>query len=79
MESLFSPQTQYLWMIVLAAALFFPVRQLIWVFTVRRFEARQGKSDEATRLSLKRRAGFTAALLSLIFSFVYVTQLFLAR
>lgn len=70
---LFGPEGRWFWTVVLAAALFFPVRQLIWVVAVRRWERKQGQSTNAPeRLALKRRAGFTAALLCFIFSVLYV-------
>lgn len=73
MQLLFGPEGRWIWAAILAAALFFPVRQLIWVASVRRQERKQGKStDEAERLALKRRAGVTAALLCFVFSVLYV-------
>jgi len=71
MSDLFSAQYAILWAALLAGALFFPVRQLIWVMSVRRAE-RDGKEDEARRVSLKRRAGLTAALLCFIVAYLYV-------
>jgi len=57
--------------------LFLPVRQLIWVRSVRRIERRTGKvSDEATRASLKRRSTITSALLCLVFATSYVAIMF---
>ena len=77
MATLFTAQYQYLWIAALAIALFFPVRQLIWVLTVRRVEKKHGgATDDAERLRLKRRAGVTAGLLCFVFSVIYVTQLF---
>ena len=78
MEALFSRQFFLLWTVVLALALFFPVQQLIWVLFVRRAE-RQGATDEAERLRLKRRAAVTAALISFVFSFLYTDYLFTGR
>jgi hypothetical protein len=73
MAFLFGPEGQWFWTAVLAAALFFPVRQLIWVVSVRRQERKRGQqADEAERTLLKRRAGLTAALLCFIFSILYV-------
>lgn len=73
MAFLFGPEGRWFWIVVLAVALFFPVRQLIWVVSVRRQERKQGRqTDEAERALLKRRAGFTAALLGFIFSVLYV-------
>jgi hypothetical protein len=73
MQFLFGPEGRWIWAAILAAALFFPVRQLIWVVSVRRQERKQGRPmDDAERLALKRRASFTAALLCFIFSILYV-------
>ena len=75
MEFLFSPESQVLWTVVLAVALFFPVRQLIWVVSVRRTERREGTADDARKQSLKRRASVTAALLCFVFAFFYTAQM----
>lgn len=64
-----------LWAFALALALFFPVRQLIWVIYVRR-ATRQGEVDEEQRARLKRRAGYTSGLLCFVFAFVYTMHLF---
>ena len=78
MEALFSYEYRYLWVVVLAAALLFPVRQMIWVLTVRRAISKGGEEnvDAAERNRLKRRAGVTSALLCILFSAVYVNVLF---
>ena len=76
MESFFTTQYQFLWTAGLGLALFFPVRQLIWVLSVRRVERKEGPTDEEGRRALKRRAGFTAALLCFVFSVVYVNSMF---
>jgi len=73
MQQLFSPQYQWLWTLVLGAALFYPVRQLIWALSVRREERKVGKpTDAERRKALKRRAAFTSFLLCFIFSVAYV-------
>jgi hypothetical protein len=79
MADLFGPYSTTIWALVLAVALFFPVRQLIWVLSVRRAEKRDGSSDEARRRALKRRATVTAALLCFIFSYFYTVSLMPAR
>ncbi|MCP4329431.1 MAG: hypothetical protein GY791_13455 [Alphaproteobacteria bacterium] len=71
MDYLLSPDSRYLWTAILALTLFYPVRQLIWVTSVRRLERREGDSDETRRQSLKRRANVTAALLCFVFAFFY--------
>ncbi len=68
-----SPEYRWLWSAALGIVLFFPMRQLIWVLSVRRLQ-RQKKGalpDDRTRQSLKRRAGFTSVLLCLIFATLY--------
>ena len=70
---MFAPESRLLWLVALAVALFFPVRQLIWVLAVRREQRQTGGEvpDENVRRHLKSRAGVTSALLCLIFSAVY--------
>jgi hypothetical protein len=75
MEALFTKDYMLLWAFVLALALFFPVRRLIWVIYVRR-AARKSEPDEAERERLRRRAGATAALICFVFAFLYTAQLF---
>ena len=65
-----------IWVIILSAALFFPVRQLIWVLYVRKKQKAQGKVSEEERISLKKRANFTSILLCIVFSYLYVIQVF---
>lgn len=76
MEALFAKEFMPLWAFVLALALFFPVRRLIWVLYVRRAARKETMPDEAEQARLRRRAGFTAGLLCLVFSFLYVLNLF---
>ena len=76
MENLFSQEFKWLWTVALGLALFYPVRQLIWVASVRRAERRDGPADEARQHSLKRRAAVTSFLMSFIFSVFYVGYLF---
>jgi hypothetical protein len=75
MEFLLSPDSQVLWTVVLALALFVPVRQLIWVVSVRRAERREGPADDDRKRSLKRRASVTSALLCFVFAYFYSTQM----
>lgn len=77
MEELFSPHYQWLWTGLLGVALFFPVRQLIWVLSVRREESRLGKpTDDARRRLLKRRATVTSMLLCFVFAVAYIQVMF---
>ncbi|MBT3238564.1 MAG: hypothetical protein HOL37_05230 [Rhodospirillaceae bacterium] len=76
MQALFTSEYQWLWTLGLGLSLFWPMRQLIWVLSIRRFETKNGQADDATRLALKRKAGITAGLLSFLFSVIYVNNLF---
>ena len=65
-----------IWVIVLSTALFFPVRQLIWVLYVRKKQKSQKNVSDDEKKILKRRATFTSFLLCVVFSYVYVNQVF---
>ena len=65
-----------LWIIFLSTALFFPVRKLIWVLYVRKKQKTQQSGSEEEKNSLKKRATFTSVLLCIVFSYVYVKQVF---
>ena len=65
-----------IWVVVLTTALFLPVRQLIWVLYVRKKQKSQGTVSEEEKIKLKKRATFTSALLCIVFSFLYVNQVF---
>ena len=64
------------WIIVLSVALFFPVRQMIWVLYVRKKQKSQKTVSDDEKISLKKRATFTSVLLSIVFSYLYVSQVF---
>jgi len=65
-----------LWITLLSTVLFFPVRKLIWVLYVRRKQKTQKSVSEEEKKSLKKRATFTAILLCIVFSYIYVKQVF---
>ena len=65
-----------LWIILLSTALFFPVRKLIWVLYVRKKQKAQSEVSEEEKISLKKRANFTSILLCIVFSYLYVIQVF---
>ena len=65
-----------IWVILLSTVLFFPVRKLIWVLYVRKKQKSQKIVSEEEKKSLKKRATFTSILLSVIFSYIYVGQVF---
>jgi len=64
------------WIILLSTVLFFPVRKLIWVLYVRKKQKAQQTVSEEEKISLKKRATFTAILLCIVFSYIYVKQVF---
>lgn len=65
-----------LWIILLTTVLFFPVRKLIWVLYVRKKQKTQQSVSEEEKISLKKRATITAILLCIVFSYIYVKQVF---
>ena len=65
-----------LWIILLSTVLFFPVRKLIWVLYVRKKQKAQQSVSEEEKKNLKKRATFTAILLCIVFSYIYVKQVF---
>ena len=64
------------WIVRLSSALFFPVRKLIWVLYVRKKQKSQKDVSEFERQSLKKKATFTSILLCIVFSYIYVNQVF---
>ena len=65
-----------IWIILLTTVLFFPVRKLIWVLYVRKKQKIQKTVSEEEKKSLKKRAAFTSVLLCIVFSYIYVNQVF---
>ena len=65
-----------IWVVVLSAALFFPVRQMIWVLYVRKKQKSQKTVSDDEKKILKKRATFTSVLLCIVFSYLYVSQVF---
>ena len=65
-----------IWVVVLSGALFFPVRQLIWVLYVRKKQKSQKTISDDEKKELKKRATLTSVLLCIVFSYIYVSQVF---
>jgi hypothetical protein len=65
-----------IWIVLLTTVLFFPVRKLIWVLYVRKKQKTQQSVSEEEKNNLKKRATFTAILLCVVFSYIYVKQVF---
>ena len=66
----------HIWVVALSSALFFPVRQMIWVLYVRKKQKSQKIVSDDEKKILKKRATFTPILLCLVFSYLYVIQVF---
>ncbi len=61
----------------MAVALFFPVRQMIWVLAVRKEQRRAGQlPDDKMKQYLKGRATVTSGLLCLVFAAAYGSVMF---
>ncbi len=65
-----------IWIILLSMVLFFPVRKLIWVLYVRKKQKIQKIVSDEEKKTLKKRATFTSILLCIVFSYIYVNQVF---
>ena len=65
-----------IWILLLSGALFFPVRQLIWVLYVRKKQKAQKTVSEEEIKKEKTRATLTSILLCVVFSYLYVSQVF---
>jgi len=65
-----------LWTLLLSTALFFPVRKLVWVLYVRKKQKTQKNVTEDEKKILKKRATLTSILLCIVFSYLYVKQVF---
>ena len=65
-----------IWVLVLSIVLFFPVRQMIWVLYVRKKQKSQKAVSDDKKKILKKRATITALLLCVVFSYIYVKQVF---
>ena len=65
-----------IWVILLTTVLFFPVRQMIWVLYVRKKQKTQKEVSDDEKKTLKKRATFTSVLLCIVFSYIYVSQVF---
>ena len=60
------------WVLLLAILLFWPVSRLIWTFSVRRKQRKLKKElDEQETQAQKQRAYIIAAVVCIVFSFLY--------
>ena len=77
-EFLFLSEAKWLWTVTMMVTLFFSVRKIIWVMTVRRAIKKVGEAyvDDVEKVRLMKRSSFTAGLLSILFSFFYAGHIF---
>ena len=75
-SNLYSSFHDPFWVIILSVTLFFPIRKLVWVLYVRKKQKTQKSVSEDEKKTLKQRATLTSVLLSIIFSYIYVNQVF---
>lgn len=73
MAELFTAKYAIFWVVGLALALYFPVRNLIWALMVRRAMSK-AEIDAAEQERLRRRAGVTATLLVFVFAYFFVNS-----
>jgi hypothetical protein len=64
------------WILLLSSVLFFPVRKLIWILHIRKMQKKQKTVSEEEKKFLKKKATFTSVFLCIVFSYVYVNQVF---
>jgi len=61
-----------IWVLLLAALLFWPMSKLIWVLSVRRLQRKLERTlDETEIAGQMNRARIIGALVSIVFSFLY--------
>jgi len=61
-----------LWIVLLAALLFWPMSKLVWVLSVRRLQRKLGRPlDEGEIAGQMNRARVVSVFVSLLFSFAY--------
>ena len=76
MSEYFTAEYQWLWTLVLALALFIPVRNLINTLAIRRAIKKGETIDEAAHIAIKKRASVTSILLCFVFSYLYTLSFF---
>ena len=64
------------WILLLSSVLFFPVRKLIWILHIRKMQKKQQTVSEEEKKFLRKKATFTSVFLCIVFSYVYVNQVF---
>lgn len=79
MIELYKTFHQPIWTVVLTAALFFPIKKILFQLYMKKFFKDNSDVQELNKIikkKLNNRARFTSMLLSFVFSYLYVQNVF---
>lgn len=79
MIELYKTFHQPIWTVVLTAALFFPIKKILYQLYMKKFfkdNSDVQELNEIIKKKLNNRARFTSMLLSFVFSYLYVQNVF---
>ncbi|MEL0242082.1 MAG: hypothetical protein VW911_02390 [Pelagibacteraceae bacterium] len=79
MIELYKTFHQPIWTLLLTIALFFPIKKILYQLYMRKFfkdNLDKKDLDEDLKTKLNKRARFTSILLSFVFSYLYVQNVF---
>ena len=79
MLELYKTFHQPVWTIALFAALYFPIKKILYQLYMKKFfkdNPNKNELDELVKTKLNNRARFTSILLSFVFSYLYVQNVF---
>ena len=79
MIELYKTFNQPIWTLLLTIALFFPIKKILYQLYMRKFfkdNPDKKDLDEDLKTKLNKRARFTSILLSFVFSYLYVQNVF---
>ena len=79
MLELYKTFHQPVWTIALFSALYFPIKKILYQLYMKKFfkdNPNKNELDELIKTKLNNRARFTSILLSFVFSYLYVQNVF---
>ncbi len=79
MLELYKTFHQSIWTLLLALALYFPIKKILYQLYMRKYfkdNPEQKELDDDLKNKLNKRARFTSLLLSFVFSYLYVQNVF---
>ena len=79
MLELYKTFHQPVWPVALFAALYFPIKKILYQLYMKKFfkdNPNKNELDELIKTKLNNRARFTSILLSFVFSYLYVQNVF---